>query len=420
MTLAAVVLLLLMTSGAARGQVPFVGQLNPFGDREGLRLYSVYAYGAYMSSPFLFNPIAMGGSYTSLPGLDQGPQALTGVGVTLGWQHTGRDFGITAIYSGSYNSFLSGSMYRFQNHSFSFNTNAGRSKERKLSRKWTAHASGNVSAVDSEAWLFTPSLMSQTAEVPATFDEFAAGIIAGRFDNDELASVLTSAPIAESPAQWILFGNRGLSASAQTTLTYAHSSRLTVTWALGANRFQPLPGGASQRYTYLLGPSTSVDGSVGLSYALSPRTQFGVTVDSRRTFSRYEDAYITTGIASLGRIVGRHWFIRAHGGAGTITPVRETYHLPQGVQYTAGGGLGFKTHAHTFLLSYERLIGDAYAFGAGSSSSSTAAWAWRRPRSSWSASSSAGWYQMRGSVYGNLDSWRVNAAIGRALSHEPA
>ena len=50
-----------------------------------------------------------------------------------------------------------------------------------------------------EQTLFSPTTLSSAASAPATFENLAAAFTGGRFTNPQLASILISAPLVESP-----------------------------------------------------------------------------------------------------------------------------------------------------------------------------------------------------------------------------
>jgi hypothetical protein len=408
-------LLLMIGTGLSRGQSPFLGQLNPLGAHEGgLHLYGVYGYSSYMSSPGAFLPGGVSQSPVTGLGLDLGHDVGIGTGTAIGWNHLGSSYTLSAVYAPSYTGFVRYSDLNSLNHSFSFNAN--RRRGINLDRKWHVDFSTNANVSDSTSMLFNSTFLSHVIDVPTTFDELAAGIALGSFTNDQLAALLTGSALPGSPVQLVLYGNRMLSASLGTSLTYSHSSRLSVYWNVGASRMQSLE--TSKPGRYVLPGSTGGSASTGLSYSLSPRTQIGVNVSTARMFSRYEDAYNTTGTVSLGRIMGRRWFFRAYGGVGFVSPLRQTYSLPQGAQYVTGASLGYKTYAHTFLVSVDRGLLDSYGLGASSTVSTSAAWSWRRPGRSWSVFSSAGQQRMTGGGFGHFNSWQANSGIQKTLTRQ--
>ena len=102
-------------------------------------------------------------------------------------------------------------------------------------------------------------------------------------------------------------------------------------------------------------------------------------------------------------------------GAGKLNYSQQTYAAPSAIQYLYGGSLGFKANAHTFLVSYNRSLGDTYGLGSGSTSSATGTWNWRHPGSTWSVSAGGGYQELNNPTFSNTRSWLANAGVARAL-----
>ena len=300
------------------------------------------------------------------------------------------------------------------NHAFSLNTS------RKLAPRWTFGFSvgGNLSSMEQS--LFSPTTLSNVASVPSTFDDLAAAMLSGKYTNNpQLASVLTSAPLVESPVRNLLYGQRMFTASAQASLSYSYSPRLSVTFSGGGGRTQHVSDGqaSATTNTYLIPDTTSGNASMAISYSLSPLTQLGGSVTTTRISSSLQDAYTTTSLATLGRTLGRRWFLQIHGGVGVTNPVRQTFFTLSTTPHPAGGGsLGFKTFSHTLLASCDRTVSDSYGLGAATSSSANVSWRWRRPGNSWWLESSVGWQQLGGNALNNTSGWHSSAGFGRAVS----
>jgi hypothetical protein len=280
----------------------------------------------------------------------------------------------------------------------------------------------NGDATSSNQMLFNPSTLSRVTAVDMTFEDLAGAMLAGTFTNNELASILTGAPLAQSsPAQVLIYGSRVLSATASTNLTYSPSSRLSFHFGAGASRAQYFNDGqdaASSRYKALVPRTTNENGNAGMTYALSPRTNIGGEASASRIFSTYQDAYTVTGRMTLGRKMGRRWFLNGYGGMSTILAQRQTIALAQGGQYVAGGSLGFRLGSQTFVAAADRTASDAYALGAGYTLATTGAWSWHRRGSGWSTSLSGGWQRLGGTNAVSLEGWQASLSVSRALSQQ--
>src|SRR5206468_536944 len=126
------------------------------------------------------------------------------------------------------------------NHTFSLNWH------KKLMGKWGFTLSGTGIVSNLQQLLFAPTTLAAAASVPTTFDEFATGLLTGQFTNSQLAAILTGAPAAASPVQTSLYGQRVLSTSLQTGLSYAATGRSSIQFSAAGSRLQTLtgPGGS--------------------------------------------------------------------------------------------------------------------------------------------------------------------------------
>src|SRR4029077_17058111 len=125
-------------------------------------------------------------------------------------------------------------------------------------------------------------------------------------------------------ARSLLLGDRVLSYSAQASLSYAHSSRLSFHFGSFSAGGQNRPGSQSRmaQQNYVMPRSLGGNAGVGMSYAVSPRTQLGVSLEENRQITRYLSSYSTIASASVGRKMGMHWFLSGHAG-GSFTQVTQ-------------------------------------------------------------------------------------------------
>ena len=340
-----------------------------------------------------------------------------GASASFGWTKFSDRTAFSLNYTSAYTGHVRYSSLNTLQHSLSITTN------RKIAPRWNLglSAGGNLSSV--EQFLFSSNGLSRAASVPSTFDDLAAGLLAAKFTNNpQLGTVLTSAPLVESPLGNLLYGQRMLTTSASAFLSYTYSPRLSMTFSGGASRAQQISDDRtrSASSSYLL-DTTSGSGGVAISYSLSPHAQLGGTVTSSRIVSSVQDAYTTTSLASLGRTVGKHWVMQIHGGVGVTTPVRQTsFRISTTPLPAAGGSLGFKTFEHTILGSFDHTVSDSYGLGAASSSTANATWQWRRPGREWWIESSLGWQQLGGNALATFSGWHTSAGLGRQIGRHLA
>jgi hypothetical protein len=252
-----------------------------------------------------------------------------------------------------------------------------------------------------------------------SLDDLSAAFLSRNINNPQLASILNSAPSVESPTGNLLYGERIFTSSVRASLSHSYSPRLTLTFRARGRRSQHVSdtGADAVRSAYLVFKTTAGGGNIDISYSLSPRTQVGATVDMERVASRIYDVFTTASTASLGRTLGRRWFVEVHGGVAIANSIQQTSFLRStSSNPVAGGSLGFKTLDHTFLGSYDRRARDSYGAGAATSSSSSASWLWSRPGRLWWLESSLGWEQLQGGAFSTAASgWRATTGLSRRM-----
>jgi hypothetical protein len=376
-----------------------VNPLNP--DPGGIRLQSVSVFLMYHT---------VSGASSGLAGTPSVDETGAGATATLGYSRFGERSGISVSYTPSYTTTWQNYATNTQNHSLSFNW------RRHLTPKWTYTLAGSGVVTSLTDALFLPTALANVAAVPATFDELSAGILRGGSTNNQLAAVLTNAPVVESPSGMRLYGSRMLTSSLQSDISYSYSSRLTFHVNVAASRSQALkdsslPAGSNP--DYLLSHTMAGSGSIDIGYSLSPRTQLSAGWSSSRTFSTLEDVYTHAVSVSLAHTMSPQWFLQVHAGTAFVTAIREFYAPPNGPQYQAGGGLGYKRHAHTFLAAVDRSVSDAYGFGASASVAANGAWNWSPPGSAWSTTANFGQQWLTGTGFQAINTWRATAGVMR-------
>jgi hypothetical protein len=402
------VVVFFLTVVPSSAQSPAAGNLNPLENRRGgFHLYNVTGFVGWES---VASPYGSGYLLPSTSGL--GGDETYGAAATVGWTRPTERSNISLMYTASYGGRVRYSDWNAVNHFITLSAN------RQLSRKWNVGLSGTSVISTYDQLLFSPTLFGSLSAAPGTFDDLASAVLAGKYTNDQLASLLTGAPVIESPSRTLLFGNRVFSNSAAINVGYAHSQRLSFQFSAGAGETQHLrdKGPEASQYPYLIPHASYGSASVGASYALSPKTQVGVTMSANRGFSRIQNAYTTYGTGYIGRTIARHWFARVHGGAGFITNLDSRYPAGDGgIRPVAGASLGYRSYANTLMGSYDRVLGQSYGVGAADTTIISAAWHWWRPGRTWGLTSSYTKEQLRNSVFGDVDGWRAAFGATRML-----
>jgi hypothetical protein len=419
----AFVLLPLLCSSAAAQYRDRDYRLDPLGQNEpdqaarprrGLYLSDVGSSTSYFTQA---NPIGRDFMGLNSAQLESDVSMQTSASISLNLP--GRAAAFSIVYTPTYNRSTSYPEWNRLNHFISIHSQAG--KPVKRFGRWAMDVAASVDANSFENFLFAPRQSSQAASGPATIEDLASGISQRSFNNSQLASVMGSTPFAEAPATLLFYGTRLLTAIGGVRLTYSYSPRLSISTGVQGARFQPLhtsaPSGI-ENFQPLQLRTSSAGVSMGLSYARSPRTQISWSVDSTRSFSSYIDAYSTTTGVSLSRLMGRHWFLEARGGAGVIRPVRQVGSVPQGIQYVAGGSLGYKFKSQTLVAAVDRSISDSFAIGAGSSITTMGVWRWDPVRSNWLFDVGIDQQIFSNPNAPSFNSWRAYATAGRMIGRQ--
>lgn len=359
---------------------------------------------------------------TSLPNnasFEVGPANLSsdlgfGGSVTVDWTKFSERTSFSLSYTPSYTARWRYSSVDALNHLFTLNLT------RKLAPRWTFNvfAGGNLSTY--EATLAAPNPLNGVVATPATFADFANGLLAGKFANNPLLGVaLTNPAVTISPVSTLLYGQRIFTASGGASLSYSYSPRLTISVTGNGNRTQtissdqPLNNGVANLLPMTLGAS----GGFSFSYSLSPVSQIGGSVTTTWISSPIIGSYTTTSLLTLGRTFKRRWVTQVHGGTGVSSVLHSKFpSLPTQPRPVFGGSLGYKNYSSTLLGSYDRSTVDGYGLGASTTSTSNLAWVWRRPARSWWLDAGLGWQQLSGGGVGNISGWHTTLGLNRALS----
>jgi hypothetical protein len=159
--------------------------------------------------------------------------------------------------------------------------------------------------------------------------------------------------------------------------------------------------------------------NVTAGYALSPRTHVAMTVVGSKSFVAPGGYYTSAVQVALSRTMSRRWFVQVQGGSAMVHAGGTAATVADKPTYLAGAAIGFKTYAHTFLVSGNRTISNAYGL-ASSSETAGAAWSWRRPNWNWWLAAEAAEERAQNNVPYDIRAWRANASLGRSLTRQLA
>jgi len=390
-----------MGGGMGRGMPSMQGE--PGGN--GFGFYGVSAYAGYTSTAVPFN------ATFPVSGLNLGPNYLAGGSASMGWMDMGDRTNARVNYTISYDASLRYSSWNTLNHFLNFGVS------HEVTQRLRFHFSGTAATMRWDQFLFEPTVLSEVADTPSTFDELVSAILSGKYTNSQLASILTGAPILDSPAATLLYGTRFFTSSARTGFEYDVSPRLHFSADAGGSRIQHITSDTAQiNGVYLVPSTTSASATVAIDYLLSPVTTVGFSAGGNRTFSRYEDTYVTTGNLTANRVLGRHWIVSGRGGVGTYIPVRQTFHYATGAHYVAGGGVTYKSEYQTVMLQYGHSIQDTSGIGAQSADTGSGIWQVHRPGHRWTVFARGSYTTLTGSTLSNINAWLAGGGVSSMLN----
>jgi len=378
------------------------------GPRDGWRIFNASAYTGFQS----LDMPGVSGSATLVP---IGSDMLSGGAASVGWRRSRPDSNLMLVYSPSYSAMMRHSEWNALNHSAAFHVG------RRAGQKWNTTFSASASLNNLNSFLFTPSGLSNVVSAPGSSQDLSSAVLTGRYGNTQLESALSGGTVLDSAARTALYGNRVLSASGSAGLTYNRSTRFSLTFGATGSRTQGLHDNqASGQYRGLLQRTTAVNGNVGVSYAFSPRTQFGLEASVGRTLSDFMDGYTSRVMVTLGRTIGMHWFLQGGAGAAYTSSAGTLYRVPNEAQPTGRGSIGYRLRSQSLMATFDHTPSASYGTGAGYTESVGGAWRWHRPGGGWETSASLRQQRMRGGSLQDLDGWIASYSVLKSLSRQTA
>ena len=379
----------------------------------GFQLESVTLFQGYSSTalPLGFGRAPFAGS---LPGYDLD----FGGSATFGWRRAGPRTNSWVSYSLSYERYQRHPEWNTPQHDLSFGIS------RSLSRRWNMALDANTSIHSFPQFFFDPPVLRPVSDPPTNFEDLTGEAAAGRFSNDELASILTGAPVVESVGRTETNLSRSSVTTLSTSVSYSHSPRLSIDFSVGASRYRFLSGrrdgDASGGRVFFPG-GASASAGLGLSYRLSRQTSLGATFSTSRSFSPVQDGYYTTEQVSLTRSFLERWSVTASAGSGTVhgvglersTPSRS---VRRGVTWVASTSLSYNGRGHSLAFAASRNVGDSFGLAARTTISTAASWSWQKPGRHWMLDANASRYHSSLVGFQNLTGWWGGLGFVRILS----
>jgi hypothetical protein len=152
-----------------------------------------------------------------------------------------------------------------------------------------------------------------------------------------------------------------------------------------------------------------------MTHTLSPRTNVGVDLNSVRSFSRNQDAYVFNGSMFVERTLTPRLSAHANLGVGFVKPIRTSAAVLDRPEMTANGSLTYKVSQQTLTVSATRSVADSFGLGANLFDSYTGSWGYVPRGSNWSFQINGGIDKMQNARYGSLDVWRAAAGMTRRI-----
>jgi hypothetical protein len=384
----------------------------------GAHIYSVGIFGDYFSSGL---PANFGTQQTAnLPS-----DVAYGASMSMGWMKTGSRWTGSIKYQPSYTGRARFSNIHAFEHSFYSNFTL------QLRSRWTMDIAATSLLRDLQRTLFSSSQLSQVASTPATFNGLSSALLSGQFINTGLGSVLTAAPVANSPAANILYGTHFLTVGLSTHVNYNHSERFHISMGVTATRSQSLSQNSSVGSVVAPVQPRSTGGTVNVSafYGLTPRLTLNASWNAQRSFSHlqgattYGNSFVQNMQGSLGYLAGSKWLFSMGGGIGYLpgrvfTTTASSAQTGSGFRYLANGSIAYKLYSQTFALQGSRSVSDVYGIGGTTIVIGNLGWFLSRPGSYWGASIDGGYQSIAGTnaTSTTLAGWRGMASVHRMLS----
>jgi hypothetical protein len=392
---------------AAQSPDTMLSGMNPMGQNaHGLQLYDVTGFVGWtsMASPQQGLILPFNGRL--------GSDTTVGGGASLGWALRGSKTKFAIRYSGGYNGEFRYTEWNAFYHFLSM------SVSRRLTSKLTVDFSARGSVSNYNQLLFSPTIFGSLVAAPGSFEDLSSAVLTGQYNNDQLASLLTGAPVIDSPSRTVFFGNRVFTGSGAVTMSYAHTRRLSFGFNADYGYEQHLADANSDapKTSFLLPHASYGMAGVNVSYALSPHTQIGAGTSSGRSFSGVQQSYTNSANIYLGHEINRHWFMQANAGAGFASNVHAQPPISTlGARPSFGAKLGYRTYANTFMASYERMLTLAYGVGASDTTMVGGGWRWWRPGHTWGVSSSGGEEILHNTAFHKISGWRGTFGITKQM-----
>jgi hypothetical protein len=295
----------------------------------------------------------------------------------------------------------------------------------KRFRRWNLAARSNSGVRGLAEVLFSPAVTHPVAGAPANFDELLQRAQGGQLSSDEIASVLTGAPVVEEQPKTKFDQGRVFSSSVSVSATYSATPRLSTNVGVSGNHYQTLSSPkAEANVVGLRAVEHATSGAVhgGVDYHLSPGLTVGVNSTGRRSYSSFRDSTSVNTSGTITKRLGRDWSVHGGAGMGTVRGDRPAASLEEltsnHTSWIVNGGVSYSGREHNFTVNGARTLGDTVGLGANVSYNVGANWQFSRIGSPWGVYGRANWYSLSVDGFRNTQGTYTGAGLVRQLSRE--
>jgi hypothetical protein len=336
----------------------------------------------------------------------------TGVSTAIGWRTRGTSkFHFNVRFAPSYVYEISSA--GFIGHSFTPGNSLQASWYSSVTPRWSVSGSLSASVGNYNQLLLSPNADQILTGTPGTSADFGQTLLTGTSSNTELTTAASSVQSVVTGQESLLYGGFLLSSTATMSATYAATPRMHISVSVSGSRSQNLPDPFAPKSAFLLTQTTSVSGSLAVSYALSERTNTFVSVSYGRPVSSLYTTSSASVNAGINRRLTEHWFAGASLGTGYILSGNV-----QGFQrlgYQASFNTGYRVLRSSFRGGVTRSVSDNYGLGSSATLVASAGWSWSPLGGHWGVSAGASWVRLEGGILAN-QGYSFNAAIRESFS----
>ncbi|MGE5570823.1 MAG: hypothetical protein ACM3S5_17455 [Rhodospirillales bacterium] len=224
---------------------------------------------------------------------------------------------------------------------------------------------------------------------------------------------------AGAASEAVIFGDRVLSASIGTGLSFQKSERTRLGFHLGGDRKQGLRTDAPEPVGRqpLMPQATTASAMFEIEHAASPRTDVALRASGFRTFSRVGAFYLSDLTLSAGRQLSQNWFGNLSGGASMMKPIRmaDPSRNRQTYGYNATATLGWRTMTSAVFVSATRRLGDTFGLGGRYSDSISLSASWYNRSRRWGLLAGGHAYRTGIPDAKDLQGWQTTGSVVRNL-----